>query len=434
MESLDQLKEHMRCLGVTRLYAKRLSPNDNSKNQVYLGSNFDVLNLFPNLDIVSDPSAKNYILKSSLNFSWLSDEGEMACSASHAQLILYPQYPEVRFSGFLKGCQESPSSLMTSRDIDRVLFFGVKPMGEIVGYVVSPEHPIAIETIEFQKGDELFIEISLERDSRSALIEELLRIHLKSWIDSKRLNKDRIPLPCRAPNCGGYTLEAELGITPNGNSKPDFLGWEVKQFKTTNIDKVKLGAKALTLMTPQPTGGFYKDYGVKDFVFKYGYDDKRGLPDRMNYGGTYYCDRPADATGHTLTISGFNPSSGSFDSPNEGLILKSNESEIIAIWSFEKLLSIWNRKHSKAVYVPSERRGNKDNYQFRYSRYVYLGEGTSFSRFLLAFQEGKVYYDPGIKVENISSGPTAKHRSQFRVKAKDLSVLYNQWEKLDLTD
>jgi hypothetical protein len=29
-------------------------------------------------------------------------------------------------------------------------------------------------------------------------------------------------------NCGGYTLEAELGATPNGYSEPDFMGWEIK--------------------------------------------------------------------------------------------------------------------------------------------------------------------------------------------------------------
>jgi len=30
----------------------------------------------------------------------------------------------------------------------------------------------------------------------------------------------------RVSNRGGYTLEAELGITPNGYSEPDFMGWE----------------------------------------------------------------------------------------------------------------------------------------------------------------------------------------------------------------
>jgi hypothetical protein len=45
-------------------------------------------------------------------------------------------------------------------------------------------------------------------------------------------------LPCKSPQCGGYTLEAELGITPNGYSEPDFMGWEVKQFGVTKFENI----------------------------------------------------------------------------------------------------------------------------------------------------------------------------------------------------
>jgi len=432
MESLDHLRQCMGELGVTRLYAKRLAPNDNSKNQVYLGSNFDVLNLFPNLVILPDPSPQNNILKSPLEFSWLSENGEAICAAPNAQLILYPQYPEVRFSSFLRGCPESPSQLMKSREQDRILFFGIKPMGEIIGFVVSSDNPITDEVIDFQQNDELFIEIDLAGDSRSALIRELLRIYQQDWIESKRLNSNRDLVPCRASNCGGYTLEAELGITPNGSALPDFLGWEVKQFNTRNIDNVRLGAKALTLMTPHPTGGFYKDRGVREFVMRYGYEDMRGREDRKNYGGIYICDEPASTTGHTLTLSGFNHENGTFDSRDGGLILQTNENEVIASWGFVSLLTHWNRKHSKAVYVPSNRREIDDIYQYRFGHHVFLGVGTSFSRFLMAFHDGRVYYDPGIKVENISTNPRHKHRNQFRVKARDLHCLYDQWEEVDL--
>ena len=37
-ESLARLTEFMASNGAIRILAKRLSPNDNSKNQVYLGS------------------------------------------------------------------------------------------------------------------------------------------------------------------------------------------------------------------------------------------------------------------------------------------------------------------------------------------------------------------------------------------------------------
>lgn len=52
-----------------------------------------------------DEGAKKAIFKAALNFSWINVQGNVE-PASHAQLILYPQYPEVRFFGFSSGMQE----------------------------------------------------------------------------------------------------------------------------------------------------------------------------------------------------------------------------------------------------------------------------------------------------------------------------------------
>ena len=41
----------MQAKGCTRILAKELSTNDNSKNQVYLGPDFDVLHYFPDLRV-----------------------------------------------------------------------------------------------------------------------------------------------------------------------------------------------------------------------------------------------------------------------------------------------------------------------------------------------------------------------------------------------
>ena len=41
---LDAVRSALRGLGATTLLAKRLSENDKSKNQIYLGGSFDVLN------------------------------------------------------------------------------------------------------------------------------------------------------------------------------------------------------------------------------------------------------------------------------------------------------------------------------------------------------------------------------------------------------
>ena len=289
METLDHLVAAMQSLGATRMYAKRLAANDNSKNQVYLGASFEVLNLFPNLEIHESSTSKRAILKSRLNFSWLQPDGESVSPAPHAQLIFYPQYPEVRFSGFLKGCRNAPSSLMASRHTDRVLFFGIQRNGDVIGFVTSPEDPLSLEALHRFSPDPLFMNIPIQEDSRTALLQELERVHSLGWIPGKKLDSDWNPVEYQsAPNGGGYTLEAELGVKPNGKAAPDYLGWEVKQFSSSNLDNPILGGKAITLMTPEPNGGYYRDQGVESFVMNYGYPDTKGRHDRMNFGGTYY--------------------------------------------------------------------------------------------------------------------------------------------------
>ena len=40
-------------------------------------------------------------------------------------------------------------------------------------------------------------------------------------------------------------------------------------------------------MTPEPTHGLYKSKGTEFFIRNYGYPDKLGRPDRMNFGGIH---------------------------------------------------------------------------------------------------------------------------------------------------
>ena len=257
-----QLKSLFVQAGCDRLYAKPLAENDNSKNQVYFGPDFQALNLFPNTGIFPDNSSKNPIFKAKLHFGWLQPNGQFS-EAPGAQLILYPQYPEVRFSGFLKGCAGAPSDLMAGRHVGRILFLGVTANGRVVGFVVRAASEIAQELMETRLEPTLgvFVEIGLQRipggeDSQERLLSELKRIHALGWIDSKQLDSDGQLKPCNAPQCGGFTLEAELGIPKNSSAEPDFLGWEVKQHAVSSFQS--LAAGAITLMTPEPTGGFYK--------------------------------------------------------------------------------------------------------------------------------------------------------------------------------
>src|SRR5438045_1682821 len=112
--TLLHLKTLFAAVGCTKLYAKSLAENDNSKNQVYFAGAVETLQVFPSEQIYAENTKKGPSFKARLNFGWLLDTGDVAPAPS-AQLILYSQYPEVRFSGFLEGCKAGPGILMADR-------------------------------------------------------------------------------------------------------------------------------------------------------------------------------------------------------------------------------------------------------------------------------------------------------------------------------
>jgi len=434
---LTKLKEIYINFGCSKIYAKILAGNDNSKNQVYLGGSFDILNIFPFTEITADDSGDwvRSRFKTTLIFHWILEDGQLS-HAPHAQLILYPKYPEVRFSGFLKGCSSPPSDLMANRIESRVLFLGVDSTGRILGHVVAPDsdserefsQSIWEETHGVFKVIPLTIESS-EKESREKLIQELRRIHNLGWIDSKRLDGDGNILPCKSSNCGGYTLEAELGVTPNGYSEPDYLGWEIKQFAVRKFHLIN--SSVVTLMTPEPTGGIYKDKGVDYFIRTYGYQDKTGRPDRLNFGGVHKYGKMHDTTKLVLGLPGFDCETGKIRNTSGSIALIDEQGKDAVSWSFTSLLKHWRRKHTRACYVPSLLRKDP-NQQYSFGNKVILGRITSFDYFLRQMFLGNIYYDPGIKMENVSTYPKIKRRSQFRIRSRFLPQLYEQNEILDL--
>lgn len=434
--NLNNLKKLLIENGCKSIYVKKLSPNDNSKNQVYLGGSFDILNIFPISSIETEEAGdwERERFKAKINFSWINDEGNVIL-APHSQLILYPKYPEVRFSGFLKGSKDAPSELMTQRLADRLLFISVDKLGQVLGYVASPESEIAKEfNSENNLGEHgVFSVINLPKseNSRAILLQELSRIHQLDWINSKRLDSVGNILPCRSSNCGGYTLEAELGVTPNGYSEPDFMGWEIKQFGVTNFERIK--SAVITLMTPEPTDGIYKTQGADYFIRTYGYPDKMGRPDRLNFGGIHKAGEIHPTTQLEMRLIGFDTETGKIRNSNGKIALIDRDENETASWSFSSMLLHWNRKHDKACYVPSQSITTGDR-KYKYGNNVILGTGTDFQLFLSQMALGNIYYDPGIKLENISTNPSIKKRSQFRIKSKFLPNLYKKNEIVNVME
>lgn len=430
--------------GVTEVLYKVLPRNANSKNQVYLASDFSELGKIPSGAVTAHQSTsrkrgkQKAVFRSALMFYWLDRNG-VPHHAPKAQLIFYPQYPEVRLSGFLQGCRNAPTSLWVKERRgevpDRILLLGIGVEHKIVAITLPPESPAAKE-IRATEPHSAYGALSIlllpgqeEENGFLELMRALCDIYRRSWLPSTRLNSDGQFVPCKAPNCNGNTLEALLGIRSNGYSLPDFRGWEVKARQVSNVDKP--GKSKVTLFTPEPSDGMYKTAGVTAFLRRYGYPDTKGRADRLNVGGIYRVGSPPHPrTGLRLVLDGFNAYTKEYASTG-AIHLLDNKDNVAAAWPFTKLLDHWKIKHAHAVFVPAQRR-EVPNLEYRFGCRVLLGEGAEFALLLSAVNEGRVYYDPGIKLEDASTqSPKQKKRSQFRVSSSDLGGLYQSSRIVD---
>ena len=437
IDTLKKLSDLMKSHGARRLYFKILAENDNSKNQVYLGGNYSALNILPYGDVSTDTNvtagSKCSMFKAHLEFAWIDESGKY--EAPNAKLILYPKYPEIRFSGFLMGCCKAPSQIMTQRKMGRVLFFGITNQGQILGFAVDALHPLAnaVNILPMGEADGVLREMRLDgaKDTHDELLAKLLEIHQKGWIDSSKLDSDGTRKLYSASNAGGFTLEAELGVLPNSFAKPDYLGWEVKQYGVNDFQKYT-AKSPVTLMTPEPTGGIYFDKGVKAFINKFGYWDQNNRTGRKNFGGVYKNDGEFNhLTKLKLEMVGYCLNTGKIQDVEGGIAFVTGCSRVAALWKFEKLIEHWKTKHAQAAYIPSLSKKNPN--QYCYGKKVTLCEGTDFSLFLKAVADCHVYIDPALKMEKINTQkPAIKRRNQFRIKHSELKCLYHLCQDVDL--
>ena len=434
ISSVDELRTRMENLGVMQILVKELAPNDNSKNQPYVAKgDLAALNFLPVGALREERTdAGNVTVKGPLNLYWLQADGGLS-HAPHTQIIFYPQYPEVRLSGFLKGSKGAPSKLMNSRMAGRKLFLGLTSDRKIIAYAATADSKLSNSLKTEEMSEELGVFRVLKITSghalepRQKLLAELTRIHSLDWIASKSLKSNGSIVACNSPQCVGYTLEAELGIARNGRTGPDIFGWEVKAGVVSALSK-PFGSKQVTLITPEPNGGFYKSSGKSAFVRKYGYADKNGVPDRLYFGGVHKFGERHANTKLELTTNGYDAAKNRITNASGSIALIDLQGNVAAEWSFAHLMTIWSAKHAFAAYVPALAKTVPER-MYRYGNQFLLGEGTDFLLFLNALAAGNIVYDPGIKLENASSDtPRLKPRSQFRMKSSQLGALYAKSE------
>ena len=357
--------------------------------------------------------------------------------------IYYPQYPEVRLSGFVTKCGFDMGGWMDpdkkGRTEGRVLFFGITKSKKILAYLAIPDSRIAKEINDYPSVaiTGVFNELDTKgrtktASSKDTLLQELKRIHQKKWIASKRLDSDGAIKKYTAQNGGGYTLEAELGILPNGYSGPDFMGWEIKQFGVSKCNLIN--SKPLTVMTPEPDGGYYVTDGVDAFLRKYAYESP-SIEDRLDFTGRHFAGEVCDKSGLMIVTEGFDAANREISDADGCIALVDKNGDHASSWSFIKLMEHWKKKHAKAAYIPSLSRKEADKSKsYFYCNNTRLFEGTTFIKLLCAVNEGQIYYDPGIKMENSKTAPKIKRRSQFRIKSSQLSCLYDKQSDINVLE
>lgn len=451
---ITQVHDLMMNAGAESIWVKCLVANNNSKQQVYLASDPSDLSFLP-LGTPSYTPTQSHkrragapVIQIPLPWRWITPEGQS--DAPHAKLCYYPQYPEVRFSGFLQGSDGAPAELMNEakrgHEENRCLFLGAvkgragKP-DYVVGMVVGANSPAAryvlgMET--FEPGRLCPLEYQPERrfGEFTVLEKALLGIVGKKIIPWRLKNDGTVARPYTAPNAPGFTLEAELGVGENAIPGPDFDIWELKAIKQKSLER-RYNHK-VTLFTPQPDCGWITDHTQAEFVLRYGHvhtKDDAGNPTSYYFtsGDFQHIDENKTGAKLDLALTGFTDARH-FDPTGMIALYKHGTKTLIAGWSYLKLLEHWQRKHNRAAYVPYLREDRNGETTVEFGSLITLGISTSFGLFLQAFKDGKVVYDPGDKA-TLNNGRWNPHpRSQFRINLSDIMAIYQEVEEIDIHD
>jgi len=439
INTIEDLQRLFESKSVDLVYIKKLSPKqDNDKNQIYFGSGLKSLsNLFSG-DIIerSEPvSSKKKSdlygdigLQLYLKWYWMDRNGNTA-RANGTKAIEYPQYPEVRLSGFLSGCPLAPQSLRRtkqSRFKTRYLCFGFTPELDTVGIVLTEvEDELARNFPDLPKYSESsLLSVLIVNDQYQSTPGDILLNLLKTKVGSEKhsgfILKPDGPVPFNGNQSAGYTLEGLLGIVANGKSGPDILGYELKTTGSSNG----------TLITTEPDLGEKADLEFKEYMSRYGSPGKKDS-NTIRFTGTFSLDKKPVGKDYILRLFR--------DGEKDGLpghigLYSLDEKILVQGWSFQKLNSKWVEKHSNAVYIKySKEKDESRNDVIQFGPICWFAHGTSFNNFLEGIRAGVIYFDPADSIyENGQSKSRAQWRYRISQRDEVYSTIYNNVEKIEL--
>ncbi len=428
INSISQLRKLLGGEGIRTAYVKKLSPKqDNEKNQIYFGRELPgLINLFParlsfregsTSTAKSRSKAGQPIIEGQLDFAWLDRTGTRH-PAPHTKIIDYFQYPEVRMSGFLKDCNDPPDALRRQSQANycrRILILGTAGDGQVLGLVLTeledqlvgdfPDLPFVPSSTVLQV---LLIDKGMGEDPAQRLHREISAIVRQGWHWSRILKAGGVE-PFHGTQGGGYTLEALLGVTANGDKKPDVHGFEIKSFSGSRI----------SLMTPTADYGYAGDHPFRTFMDRYGRPGQKN-DGSLRFVGVHRAGEICQATGLGMRVVGYNREIDSFRASGRiGVeLFDPATGEVAAGWSLDKLANCWNAKHANALYIDVRRRiGASSGYEYAYGPGWITGTGTDVFRLLRGIASGIVFFDPA---HTIYADGRAKVRPQWRINTRQL--------------
>lgn len=446
---LEAASKLLQAHGCNIALIKALPKNANDKNQVYIHSDASLLNSIFALEFSDREASTSQTKKSSKpgrripeavfeNFSWLATDGQRfktkACKA-----IVYAQYPEARLSGFVTDNGEMPRSLSidytkSEELLPRYLIIGATKTGEAIAMIaVDPELAFVQEfkTLDNYFGSSVCKAIVIGQDTGTQKLEVILRDNVAAQtLLGCRFDKQGNTIPFIGTQVHGYTLEHACGIKPNSDKNGDIFGIELKCFTR----------KKLTLFTPEPDGGLYKE-NFNLFMTTYGYE-KEGAYRFTGLHRAYQentksqltlkitCqhaikEKDAETGKKTLQYQAgyYNPEVAITKQMTDmKVILEDKAGSIAASWSLERLLNCWGAKHNEVVYVPAEKIVNEEQetleagykWKVKFTDQVLWCHKTNAEKLFQAIHNGIVYLDPAPKYcpDNPKDN---KRRSQWRI-------------------
>lgn len=413
----------MQDAGADRILLKALAPNDNSKNQVYVGgSDVALRELRVDLGEATLSSvAKSFQIAQPT--TWIDESGNIA-PAPGTKVIFYPQYPELRMSGFATGVPQgfSGRDLLVERADGRTLLIGLVPGGWLIWVGKPAAEALARLELNAVRGTPFHEVVVGHPMTPTQIWDELLdRVALLAAgppLPSVRLNSDGSVVATNPtdPHSGGWAVEAALDVPVNALPGPDYRGLvELKSFSGSRI----------SLMTPEPTGGMYAGPGGKQlFMSKWGLVSDDGAKIRFN--GQHRLNEPKTSNPLTLRAVGWSDATPGRYAPDAQLQLLDASGANAAAWLLKDMNAKWLDKHDQALYIQYGREAGG----FRLTGRVYKCQETDFRLFMLGLRAGSVIFDPGHSMV-VASGKVSS-RSQWRTSRNLLLGLYTQVEDLAL--